>query len=35
LRPGKAGCFGIGGAPHGVPKVYQIRPTREGFSDFP
>jgi UDP-glucuronate 4-epimerase len=35
LRPGKAGCFGIGRALHGVHKIYQIRPARVGFSDFP
>ena len=34
-RLGKAGCFGIGGAPRGHAQVYQITPKVAGFSDSP
>ena len=34
-KPGKAGCFGIGRAPHGDAQVYQIALKVAGFSDVP
>ncbi|WP_287187831.1 hypothetical protein, partial [Rhodovulum sp.] len=34
-RPGKAGCFGIGGAPCRDVPAYQLRLKSAGFSDLP